>query len=167
MGFANELQTNITGFFRDGITAINKGVGGYTMQNLKDATVTHISQVVTTALPVKYILLTIGNNDVWDEANAETWKANALFVADAWHTQFPGAPVFFNRPWANGKAGIDLIYAWIAEVIASRDFIYAGPDEVALLVPPDNGVTNYSDGIHPNDAGKHLLAIDWQARMGL
>ncbi len=167
-GFATELATNITAQFRDGITAIDKSHGGFDVSGLLAVTAADIAAVVATGLPIPYVLVTVGNNDVWDEAHHADFVSNYLAVLDAWHTQFPLAQIGCNRPWANGKAGVDLVHTWIDEIVAARSsFVFYGPDEVTLTVPPDNGVTNFADGIHPNAAGYHLLAQDWQIRMGL
>jgi hypothetical protein len=51
--------------------------------------------------------------------------------------------------------------------MAGRDYVFNGPNERLTLEAGDNGVTNTTDGIHPNAAG--ILANDaaWAAAMGI
>lgn len=169
-GFAAELATNIGGNWTRGITAINKGVGGYSLQNTKDATDAHIAAVQTNyEEEVKYLLLTAFNGEVLADHGYDNFINNTLYIVDAWKAAYPNIQVYLTREWSFGyDAGAAQVHSRIDDVIALRPtFVYAGPDEVTLLVPPDDGATYYSDGMHPTAAGYHLLALDWQSRMGL
>jgi lysophospholipase L1-like esterase len=170
-GFASELATNISyAFPHGGITAIDKSHPGYILAQLQAATAADIATVVALQKPIPYVLLTIGNGDLWDPMpDHATWVSNYQAVVDAWQAAFPAVQIYCCREWSHDPAANEpTLKGWLDEVIASRSaFVHAGPREADLIVPPDNGATYYADGIHPNAAGYHLLALDWQSRMGL
>lgn len=168
-GFAEELATNITSQFKNGITAINKSHPGYNVQNLKDATAADIASM-NPEVPIPYVLLTIGNGDLWDPMpDHATWVSNCQFIVDAWKAAYPNVQIYCCREWSYDPAANEpILKSWWDEVIASRStFVHAGPREVEVLPPLWPDTTNFADGIHPNAAGYHLLALDWQSKMGL
>jgi lysophospholipase L1-like esterase len=177
-GFATELAANISYTNpHGGVLAIDKSHPGYDLADLQAVTATDVAAVAATGLSIPYILITIGNGDIynlWNDPSTEAAQ-HAQFlsdyqdIVDAWHTQYPDIEIYCCREWSRDPQAYEpTIRGWIGEIVtANSNFVHYGPLEVDLIVPPDNGVTYYSDGIHPNADGYHLLALDWQSRMGL
>ena len=80
------------------------------------------------------------------EAN---FKSNYLYVIDALQTKFPGCYIFITYPGAgNLPDRHDAVEPWIADIIASRDKVYAGDDEEVWAKGADNYATMFYDLLH-------------------
>lgn len=119
-----------------------------------------------------YVLINLGANDVKD-ANWPTeadFKSDYQSILDQFHAEWPNAKMYLMRIWRTHETitgdEIDTLDGWIDDVIASRDFAYAGPDERVWLENGDGGTTYTDDGAHYNDAGQTECAAQWQSVLG-
>lgn len=110
------------------------------------------------------VLYNLGANDVIAMPVEATWKANTLYIWDAYHAKWPNAQIWVMRPWRRTYGTeCNTLATWIADVIALRSsFVHTGPDERVFLENGDDGVTYTSDGVHPNTAGQYLTAREWR-----
>jgi lysophospholipase L1-like esterase len=111
-------------------------------------------------------LINLGVND-FGTATESTWKANMLTTADAIAARWPAAQVYVMRPWKRSNDTTANTYAgWIADLIAVRSFLHAGPDERIWLKGLDDGATMTTDGIHYNAAGEAEAVAQWRSVLG-
>jgi len=118
---------------------------------------------MTTGTPT-IIMFNLGANDVVSLPAEATWKANLVYILDAFHAKWSGAKVYVMRPWRRGEAAdCNTLATWIAAVIADgrSAWAFVGPDERVFLEGGDDGVTYTVDGIHPNATGYALTGLKW------
>jgi lysophospholipase L1-like esterase len=110
------------------------------------------------------VLYNLGANDVLAMPTEAQWKADTLYIWDAYHTKWPNSQIWVMRPWRrNFGTECNTLATWIADVVALRgSFVHTGPDERVFLENGDNGITYTSDGVHPNTAGQFLSAKEWR-----
>lgn len=112
------------------------------------------------------VLVNLGVND-FATATETQWKADMLNVLDAVKARWPAAEIYLMRPWKrNFNAKADTFAGWIADLIASRSFLHAGPDERVWLRGSDDGAAMTTDGIHYNAAAQVEAATQWRAVLG-
>lgn len=118
-----------------------------------------------------YWLLNVGANDVVSLPAEATWKANLRTYLQTVHTALPDCLIYIMQVWRrNEAADCDTLDGWIVDVVAEAEFLsyaFVGPDERVFLEGGDDGVTNTSDGIHPNAAGAILTAQAWFDELSL
>lgn len=141
----------------------NLGTGGNTAHN---AQINIDTQLAALSENHAVVLINLGVND-FDNATETAWKADILYVADAIHTKWPQTVVRMMRPWKRSNdATADTYAGWIADIIAARTFIVAGPDERTWLKGADDGATMTTDGIHYSAAGETECAAQWKSNLG-
>lgn len=134
-------------------------VGGQTVASAQNAIDSDLAAAVGTP---DVILFNLGKNDAGGVLTEATWKSDLAYILDAFHAQWNDVQVYLMRAWRrNTESNCDLMAAWISDVIASRSWCHLGPDERVYLENGDDGTTYTTDGIHPNDAGQRLTAIQW------
>jgi lysophospholipase L1-like esterase len=145
--------------------------GGWTTQNVKDGIDAALAAYTDT--PV-YIIINLGANDVSGGDPGVTWKNNTDYIVDACHTKYPGAIVYLTKIWRRNTgsqaANIALINTSIDELVADANhasWLRVGVNEGDFLPGGDDGVTNTSDGVHPNAAGCTLWAAAMKAVLGI
>jgi len=117
----------------------------------------------------EFVLVNIGVNSMGGGMGEATFKGRMEAILDAVHARWSSTTVLVAVPWMQGRDAESLNWAsWIAEVIADGRSAWSsiGLDEYAVIRPPDNGVTNTTDGIHYSAAGNIVAAAAWQTAMG-
>jgi hypothetical protein len=115
------------------------------------------------------ILFNLGVNDVWEGLPDETtWKADVLYILDAFKAVNPDMVAYVMRPWIRGRdAYCGTLADWIDDVVAARPtWVHLGPDERIWLKGADDGATMTYDGIHYSAAGNAECAAQWQTTLG-
>lgn len=139
----------------------NLATGGWTVANAAAAIDAQLAALDATPEP-EIIMSNFGANDARSMPAEATYKANYLYMLDAFNTKYPNALVWIMDPWRRDEdADCITLAAWNADIVASRAFARKGPDEKVFLEAGDNGVTYTLDGAHPNTAGKELTAQQW------
>jgi len=116
----------------------------------------------------RYALITIGANNFGGALPPQaTFEADLAYTLDAIHTAWPATRLGVALPWSRTyDAQADTLATWIANVLSTRSWAFAGPDERVYLKGADDGATYTVDGVHPNAAGYALAAARWQTSMG-
>jgi len=140
-------------------------VGGYAVADIKagiDADLAGKSGTPTD------VLILLGTNDVtaehgWPIAEA-TWKADYNYILDAIHTTYNSAKIYLGYCYRSGYlTELTTLAGWINDMLAERDYCYAGIDAYALY---DGHPELLSDGLHPNYAGFVVMAAAWKTILG-
>lgn len=147
---------------------------GYTVAAMLTYVNANLSSLSSADAP-DYILINLGANDVKNSTFAGLTeaglKADYLDLLDQFHAKWPNAQMYLMRVWRSSAdadlSNLTAFNGWVDDIIAARDFVYAGPDERVFLEGGDNGATYTVDGTHPNAAGYALTATQWQTAMGL
>lgn len=132
---------------------------GYTTAQLADAIDADIAAY--SGITPTSVLLNIGVND--GAVSDADLRADYGYIADALHTRWTGITVYCARVWRRSISFANLDDVIIPQVISTRPWCALGIDERTVLEGGDDGVTNTSDGIHPNAAGYLAWAAAWAA----
>lgn len=115
-----------------------------------------------------HILVNLGANDSVAGTIQADYQTSMAYILDACHARWPIAKIYVSTPWRDtGGTYWDDVHTSIGTVLSTRSsWAFRGVDERATLEGGDDGVTYYSDGVHPNAAGHQLYAETLQAIMG-
>lgn len=169
MGWQSSLQSSISagGVITpvDSIT-LNGGTVA-TMKARVDADLAALTNPITPA----YLLFNLGVNDVSQGLPAEaTWKANAGYILDAFHTRWPSINVYVMKVWdrQGPQNDLDTLNTWIDAVVAARvGWAHVGPNEQVWLEGGDDGATMTYDGVHYSASGNAACAAQWKTVLGI
>lgn len=138
--------------------------GGATVATLRAGVDASLAATIGTP---DYVFTNMGINDSASLPVEATWKTNYGYILDAFHTKWPSAIIKVTYVWAAGRdANCTTLNSWIDFVLSTRAWATVGLDEQIVLKGSDNGVTNTTDGIHPNRVGYILVAAARKASMG-
>lgn len=167
IGYRTALRSNLAALALWSVIDISSAVYAVDAQTAATAAAGIGAFLAGQTVTADYALVNLGSNDLAGLPAEATWKADYATVLDALHTKWPAAQVLVMRPWRRGSdTNADTLAVWIADVISTRGWAALGPDERGYLKAGDDGVTNTSDGLHPNAAGYALTATEWQTAMG-
>lgn len=114
-----------------------------------------------------YVLINLGVNDVGSLPLEADWKINYGAIIDSLHAKWPEATIVCMRVWREGEdSNCDTLNQWIDDLVLSRSFSIAGPDERIFLKGDDNGATYTVDGVHPTLEGYELTSLQWASVIG-
>lgn len=116
-----------------------------------------------------YILFNLGVNDATGGTGEATFKADYLYILDAFHAKWPNAKIYCAHFWKRSNDAVCTTYnGYVDYCIGQRSsFCFAGLDEPTTLKGSDNGNTNTTDGLHYSTAGCTAVAAAWQTAMGM
>jgi hypothetical protein len=113
------------------------------------------------------LCLNIGVNNSFGAPIDETaFKANYIGIIDTYRARWPDIQIYCSRIWARTATSYATTNSYIDDIIATQDYIHAGPDESIWMENGDDGATYSSDGLHYNDAGNLEAAAQWLTALG-
>lgn len=146
------------------IPCYDLGISGARAVTMATAINTNIEKIpVNTSI----FIINIGVNDTSSMPTESSWKGYVTASIEALRSRCPNINFYISHIWRRGYATQSAtINSWIDDIIASYEYVFAGPDESVWLENGDDGITYTSDGIHYNAAGNLKAAEKWLIALG-
>jgi len=144
----------------------SSGVNGATVASYAADIAANLSGI-NPDVPVPAVLINLGVNEIGAPPASATWRANYQTIIDAVHAKWAIAVIYIAYPWRQGfDANAAVLHGYIDQLLTDNvGLCVAGPDEVAVIQPPDDGATNTTDGIHYSAAGNVAWASAWETTL--